>query len=297
MKTDITLYCKSFRNDVNRAFYLLKSIEEFNVDRIPFYISTPSEDRNIFKNILGTSGYNWIPDEEIYRSNPRLNLNDLKKISGNITQQIIKAEFWRLKYSKVYLCLDSDAVFIKDFYKKNFVSVDEKAYTVAHDSLEFFKEAENYGKKYIYRNFLQDSNNLKKFFLRDGVNYDFGPSPFIWDKNVWEWLSAMLEEKGMTISDVIKQYGNECRWYGEALLKRKIIEFLPIKPIFKVYHYDWQYAEDKKKGIDNHKLKEDYLGVIIQSNWDEKRNSVYVKKKNILSRTFKKIKNYYLGKN
>ena len=52
MKTNITLYCKSFRSDVNRAFYLLKSIEEFNVDRIPFYISTPSEDRNIFKNIL-----------------------------------------------------------------------------------------------------------------------------------------------------------------------------------------------------------------------------------------------------
>ena len=84
MKTNITLYCKSFRSDVIRAFYLLKSIEEFNVDRIPFFISTPSEDRNIFKNILGTSGYNWIHDEEIYRSNPRLNLNDLKKISEAI---------------------------------------------------------------------------------------------------------------------------------------------------------------------------------------------------------------------
>ena len=74
------------------------------------------------------------------------------------------------------------------------------------------------------------------------------------------------------------------------------IDFLPIKPIFKVYHYDWQYVEDKKRGIDNDKLKEDYLGVIIQSNWDEKRNSVYVKKKNILSRAVKKIK-YHIGKN
>ena len=121
---------------------------------------------------------------------------------------------------------------ILNFYKKNFVSKDEKAYTVAHDSLEFFKEAENYGKKYIYRNFLQDSNNLKKFFLRDGVNYDFGPSPFIWDKNVWEWLSAMLEEKGMTISDGIATDSTGRMWdTGSGATLRAATVVTPAPPI------------------------------------------------------------------
>ena len=37
----LVLYCKSYSNDVDRVKILLDSINTFNKDKLPFYISTP----------------------------------------------------------------------------------------------------------------------------------------------------------------------------------------------------------------------------------------------------------------
>ena len=93
----------------------------------------------------------------------------------------------------------------------------------------------------------------------------------------------------MSFWDAVRLYGTEDRWYGEALIKSKVIGYIPIKPLFKVYHYEWQYIQDQKKGIDVNELTNNYIGVIYQSNWDKRLDSDYVKKKP-LSYISKKIK-------
>lgn len=290
MKSTFSIYLKSYRNDVIRAFELLKSIEQYNIEKIPFYISVPSEDRKIFKNTLGTDGYDLIEDEDIFYTNKSYKNIKLHEISGNLSQQIVKSEFWRLNISTTYLCLDSDSVFLRNFTKSNFFNENEKIYTVAHNANELLQQAKQYGKEKVIKNFLNESNNLKSYFTREGADYDFGPSPYLWHRDVWEWLSNYLYDKELNFVDAIKLYGTEDRWYGESLIKSKVIDFIPTKQLFKVYHYKWQYKNDLKKNISIEEIKKEYIGIIHQSNWDKRLDSRYVKKKNILSRIVKAIK-------
>ena len=61
----VVLYCKSYHLDVHRAKSLLDSINKYNVDNIPFYISVPESDMHLFKKELGESNYTLLKDEDI----------------------------------------------------------------------------------------------------------------------------------------------------------------------------------------------------------------------------------------
>jgi hypothetical protein len=62
---DFVLYCKSYSRDFLRLKRLLDSIGRFNIDKLPFYISTPQSDKALLVEILGEDGYIWMADEEI----------------------------------------------------------------------------------------------------------------------------------------------------------------------------------------------------------------------------------------
>ena len=124
----ISLYCKSYSKDVHRAKQLLDSIMKYNSDNIPFFISVPSNDINLFKNILGTTGYYLIKDEDIDIEN-----------GGWIGQQIVKSQFWRMELCENYVCIDSDCFFIKPFYINDFMFDDDTPYTICHEYKSFFE--------------------------------------------------------------------------------------------------------------------------------------------------------------
>lgn len=279
-----------------RVKELLQSINEYNAHNIPFFISTPLEDELLFKNHLGPNGYTWISDESIIETNPHINKELVKQYRGGLAQQVIKSEFWRLGLCKSYLCLDSDAKFIREFKESDFIHSDGAPFTVAHTAEDFIAEVEKEGRSYILRNMRQECRNLMSFFNRQGAEYDFGPAPFIWSTNVWQWLEDHLwNTHQMTIWDAIALHSTEMRWYGEALLFSKVIPLHPITPLFKVYHYEWQFKKDKLKKITELELGEKYIGVIYQSNWDKKLDPKEFQKP-FLSRCWRFIKTNYLKK-
>ncbi len=104
--------------------------------------------------------------------------------------------------------------------------------------------------------------------------WDYGPSPYIWSTKVWEEINNFLNKKGFTFASFLMEISkhtdpSEAIIYGEFLRVNKIIEIIPIGPLFKVYHYKKQFQLEKK----NYKidvLKKIYLGVIFQSNWSKK---------------------------
>ncbi len=290
------LYCKSYRRDLFRAKELLQSINTYNVSKISFFISTPQEDELLFKNHLGTDGYTWVSDESIITSNPHIDHGVVKEFSGGLAQQVIKSEFWRLGFCKNYLCLDSDAKFIKEFKESDFIHEDKTPFTIAHTADDFIAEVNKEGRHYILRNMEKECQSLMSFFDRNGPHYDFGPAPFIWSRDVWQWLADYLwNTHHMTLWDAIALHSTEMRWYGEALLFSKIIPFHPIPPLFKVYHYDWQFKNDQSKNITELELGEKYIGVIYQSNWDKKLEPKEFQK-SFLSRCWRFIKTNYLKK-
>lgn len=264
----IPLFCKSYHQDVLRVRRLMDSIEEFNTEKMPVFISVPDRDRSLFLGQIGSGRCEWLSDEEIIAANPAISWNRISAVNPGISQQVIKSEFWRVQDSNAYLCMDSDSVFIRPFSAADFLAADGVPYTTLHQGKELLQLAANLGKHKLVENYRKDSALGKTIFNRNGPDYDFGPTPVVWSAKVWRDLATnYLEPHGMSLLDAIIRFPGELRWYGEALLAYESIPLRPIEPLFRVYHTDWQYYAHRKMGETLGKLRENYLGVVMQSNW------------------------------
>ena len=289
---DLVLYCKSYSKDFLRLKRLLGSIQKFNVDRIPFYISTPIADKHLLQEILGADGYIWIADEDIVAANPKASFEKYKAMSGGLSQQIVKSEFWRLGLAENYLCLDSDSLFIRNFQKSDFLSSDGIPYTVLHQNKELFQIASNRGQDKVERDLRLEAERVKTLFGRSGPNFYCAPAPFIWSAKVWKSLDTeFLQPQGISLWELITPEHPETLIYGEALLKFHAIPLIAIEPLFRIYHYDWQYFLMKRLGETEAKVAKHYLGIIYQSAWESELN-YGGSQKSLPSRLLKRIKRF-----
>ena len=263
------LYCKSYRNDVRRVKRLAKSIEQFNHEQIPFYVSVPLCDVELFQRVLEGLPITLINDEEIIRANPSLNQEKVNALPGTKSQQIVKSEFWRLGISDSYLCIDSDCVFIRPFSQGDFITSEGHSYTIVHEAKELLQFAIRHGMEKISDDFHKERQEIMEIFGRTGHHYDFGPPPLLWDRRVWEELDEkFLKPKNMNFYDAVVLFPGEIQWYGEAMLKYRPFPLTPVEPYFKFYAYERQFIVGKQQGETIAGLARDYLGVCYQSNWE-----------------------------
>jgi hypothetical protein len=275
---DFALVCKSYAGDIKRLKRLLISIQQHNSDQIPIFVIVPAADLTecqiYLQNItFGTTSYQWLTDEDVVNAHPQVLSHDLIKkyrsTPGTISQQIIKSEAWRAIPCAAYLSLDSDSIFLKSFHKSDFITTDGTPYTVMHQAKEMYQVTINRGYAVQYEHFLHLAKTVQKVFGRQGAMYSFLPQPFLWSSNVWQTLhEKWLSPKNKTIWDAIDYCPSEAQWYGEALLHFHPAQVKPIEPLFRVYHFDWQYDLYKKWGEEPELLQQLYLGACIQSNWE-----------------------------
>lgn len=290
---DLVLYCKSYRRDFLRLKRLLESIQKYNVNQIPFYISTPEDQFEELKNILGSSeGYLWVSDELIVAANPRATPGIEKTRSGSLAQQVIKSEFWRLGISENYVCLDSDCIFLKEFSHKDFIASDGNPYTVIYQNKEFFQLAIDRKNPKVAENLRLEGDRVKALFDREGPNYYCPCPPFIWSAKVWRSLDEQfLIPRGLTFWDLSAPEHPETLLYLEALLKFQAIPLHPVEQLFRIYYYDWQFYLLRRLGESVNKLSKNYLGVIYQSNWDLDLD-LGAPQKSFISRTNRRFKRF-----
>jgi hypothetical protein len=215
----------------------------------------------------------WLTDEAIAQAHPACESQQLlakyAALPGHISQQIIKSEAWRLLDCTAYLCVDSDTIFTKDFTKNDFFNKAGTPYTLIHQAKDMYQLAINRGQKRSYTAHQQLSRSVRNQFGRDGPLYEFLPQPLIWSVKVWQELDQnWLAPQGLTVWDAIERCPSEAHWYGEALLHLESIPLIPIEPLFRVYHFDWQYDLYRKWGETSEKLSDQYLGVCVQSSWE-----------------------------
>ncbi len=269
MTAPLALYCKSYRTDLRRVQRLVQSIERFNADSIPCYVSVPAEDTQLFRRELAGLKVEVLDDESIIARNPRMDPDAVRSLPGHISQQIIKSEFWRLDLADAYMCLDSDAFFIRPFQQSDYLLGDGTPYTVIDEGHEFLASALSEGKPHVVQAFLHDAGKVQAQFGRQGRTYSFGPFPLLWHRAVWESLAEeYLRPNGLNFHDAIVRIPVESHWYGEALLRYRAIQLMPCQPLFKVYHYAWQLDRDLRAGISDEQLSQLYSGVIYQSAWE-----------------------------
>jgi|LakMenEpi03Aug12_release.lakeMendotaPanAssembly.Ray.scaffolds.fasta_scaffold175820_3 hypothetical protein len=259
----IVLYTKSYSGDLARLNVLIESIKKHNKDNIPYYISVPANEINLFKNSIDCSYVILVTDEEIYKVSTQ-NWN---------TQQIVKSNFWKLNVCENYVMLDSDSYFIKDFYISDFMYNDKTPYTVMHEQKDLFAWTAKFGQSILgfnpYQSFKQDRLRIMEIFGRNGRIYDFGPGPIIWSSKVWQSLETdYLQPNNLQFETLIEFCPSEFSWYGEWLLSSKIIDLIPIEPIFKFFHYEQLYQYYKQLGFSEIDFTEQYMGIVMQSNWN-----------------------------
>lgn len=265
----LALYCKSYRTDLRRVARLLDSIARFNTGQIPVYVSVPEADLALFREHLGASPAQFISDESILQASPRVDAAQVARMHGAVAQQVVKSEFWRLGLSEAYVCLDSDAVFIRPFDAQDFLAPDGSPYTVLDEAHDLLEGALQHGRSRIVDAFIREAAQVQQKFARQGRRYSFGPFPLVWHRAVWESLDQRyLQPRSMSFADAIAEAPIESRWYGEALLAYQAIPLHPCQALFKVYHYAWQLDQETRQGITQAQLAPLYCGVIYQSAWE-----------------------------
>ena len=267
--TPLVLYCKSYNTDLRRVVRLAESIRQYNREQLPFYVSVPREQLTLFRSHVEMLVTDLIADEDILDASPGMNRNLLATLPGSIQQQVVKSEFWRLRLGEAYLCLDSDAIFIRPFGLSDFLTQAGAPYTMLDEAHDLLEDALRHKRYRVVEAFNREADLVQDLFGREGKRYSFGPFPVVWHRDVWQSLyEHYLKPRNMSLAEAIAQAPIESRWYGEALLAYQAIPLHPCQALFKVYHYGWQYDNDRDHGLGLDQLSQFYCGVIFQSAWE-----------------------------
>ncbi len=297
MLNKIVLYCCTFSKDLNRTIRMVKSLQQYNKDNLPLYISVPESEITLFQKYIPAELATIINELDILRKNPRIDLDKLYSIRGGLRQQVIKSEFWRLGLSENYLVIDADCIFLRDFYTSDFIAKEDIPYSVIHEGKDVLLSTGKFGPKKNREHFLQDRNPIQSKLQRLGVTYDYGYAPFLWSKKVWQSFDEnYLTPNNKSFLDAILDVGSEFTWYGESLMKYQPIPIYPREQLFKHYHYEHQLWLDLTAGFTEDHLKQNFMGVVYQSNWQTWKDFGKNKKKltslalRSIKRTLKKWK-------
>lgn len=293
---NLVLYCCTFSRDLLRTIRLVQTVQKFNIEKIPFYMSVPDHEVSLFKNKLKKFDVLIFDEREILRMNSKIDLKKIYEVPGSIRQQVIKSEFWRLEKANNYLVLDADCIFIRDFYQSDFIAKNDIPYSIIHEGRDLLQVTNKFGPKKTKDYFLEDREPIKSSLNRKGITYDYGYAPFLWSSKVWRSFDEnFLIPKNKNFLDVILDCGSEFTWYGEALIAYQAIPIYPREQLFRHYHYENQYWIDRALGYTEKNLTNNYLGIVYQSNWQiwkhygEKRKRFTSLLWRLLTRQLKKL--------
>lgn len=258
----IALFIKTYKGDFIRTQHLLQSIEQFNADDLPVFLSVNDDDFNYFKRNLGGK-YLLCKDSELIKCNPH---------DGWRRQAIVKPHFYRLQVAENYLVVDADALFIRPFYANDFMYDAQTPYTIMHENKDFLDMVEVLGMDSHNIFHIKALQSIRDRFGTHGKWWDYGPNPHLWSCKVWQhFIEVYLAAENHSFESFYNEMEltalpHEAAIYGEYLLKTRLIDILPVEGFFKVFHYKEQFELERSQ-FDMERLKKNYMGIIMQSNW------------------------------
>jgi len=270
MNYKLAIYIKTFSRDFNRLEVLVQSIHKYNKSNIPVFISCPRDQSGSLFSFIGKENYTYIPDEYIF--------TPLHNLSGWEDQMLIKLYAHKAIPASNILILDSDCYFIKDFYESDFIAYDDVPYTIIHENKQV-AEYESVLKNGVYNEtgYAKAVRAYRQIFGgKSNKIYDYGPNPHLWSAKVLNhfeehYLKAnnlTLENFCLAMKGQFNIHFRETLTYGEYLLAAKPIDIIPCGPFFKVYHWKEMWNFENGTGLElEENIKQNYLGVIKQSNW------------------------------
>ncbi|NTW29705.1 MAG: hypothetical protein HGA33_00310 [Candidatus Moranbacteria bacterium] len=187
---------------------------------------------------------------------------------GYLNQEICKLAFWETGCCENYLCVDSDAYFVRNFYKKDFIREDGVPYSVLvmDKDLNIERHYQEFG---AWR-----QEMIKKIFDYVGYADDrmltcHGMT--VMNRSVLENMKdVFLSAKGVAYRDLISIAPYEYTWYNVWLQKAGIIPVLGVEPFFKTFHARIEYVFSKSRMLRESDIALRYVGIVLNSNWEPK---------------------------
>jgi hypothetical protein len=291
-KEPICIFCKTFREDFDRARILLESIDRYNGDSIPIVVSVPRKDQVEFTRTFKILNLELMTDEEIAPNEP------LEQMIGWKAQQVVKLAFADVGYARNYVWVDSDCIFLRTFSISDFVHRDGFPYTVCSDRFFHFTETNESLHRLIdqkvepqtiplhqslrwsesshpvidveiawsdQNRYAAPAEHMWKIAATFGrvpkPHLEFLPPPVSWSSDV---VLAMKQALGLACwADLIMFSPWEAIWYGEYLIRYETIPLHLRDPYFLHFSTDENIELAKRLGFDAKRISGQFLGVTL----------------------------------
>jgi hypothetical protein len=185
---------------------------------------------------------------------------------GYVNQSILKLSFWELGLLDNYFCIDSEAVFIDDFYLKDFITENDSPYSFLIEDNELKVDPKFYLEHGIGRD--RSLKKIKKYLElnKHVLLTNHGHCTFS-SLVLRSFKNQVLIKNKISYKDLMKISGYEFSWYNFYLQKTKLIEILVREPIIKLFHDFRSYNEYLSRNIKLEDIKRGYKAYIINSNF------------------------------
>ncbi len=254
---------KSFADDFAYAQRLVASFHQHNRDSIHLTIVVPDADLAMFEvfsgelvDLLGESVFaEHLVVEPVHELRP-----------GYINQEIIKLAFWERETSEHYFCVDSDAVFIRDFWVADFMANDTTPYSVLVEDNELRVEPAYYHQYWVRRE--QEIRRIQELVgLDDPVLRTCHGHQVFSARVLQSFKSDFLAPRQWDYKDALTQSPYEFSWYNMWLQKCQLIDIHQREPLVKVFHNEGQHLEYILRGITVQDIARGYLAVVVNSSF------------------------------
>jgi hypothetical protein len=260
----IVILLKTYKGDIDYIKRLIESFKKYNHDKIPLYIVVPSIDLSLFKKFVDKN-IKLLSDESI--TTDLVYDNSIWGIRpGYINQEIIKLSFWKKGLCKNYFCMDSDGVFIRNFYVSDFMYDENTPYTILSEDHELIVDPQYYKDYWCERERLI-KRIQKKIGLTDRRMLTSHGFAILSCKVLESFYKKYLLPNKLRYTDILKIAPYEFSWYNMWLQKDKTIPIEFKDPLIKLFYQKSQHLEYLNRGITVKDISRGYIGYVINSNY------------------------------
>ena len=259
----IALLLKSYGEDLAYAERLIESFHRHNIEELQLYCVVPDEDLPAFQrfsastvSVLAESLFGThLTDRPVAGIRP-----------GYINQEVVKIAFWELGLAKNYFCIDSEAVFLRNFGRRDFLAPDGFPYTVLVEDNELKSDPVYYREHWVTREASLRSIARAMDLDADVLRTCHGHQVFS-SLALRSFKEDFLEPRSWTYLDALGVAPYEFTWYNFWVQKSRIIPIHQREPHVKVFHSENQHIEHILSGVRPADLARGYVAAVVNSNF------------------------------
>lgn len=254
---------KTYGLDFEYAHRLVLSFHKHNVQHLHLFCVVPQADLEVFTPLQAdtVTVISEAPLERYFTS------EDVHSIRpGYINQEIVKLAFWELGLADNYFCVDSEAVFLRDFREQDFIAPDGYPFSVLVEDNELKVEPSYYNQYWESREEAHRRIAKEVSFSEPIIRTCHGHQTFS-SEVLRDFKENFLVPRGWSYLDALTLAPYEFTWYNLWLQKSRAIPIHQREPYVKVFHHEKQHLEYIIRGITNEDIARGYLAIVVNSNF------------------------------